>query len=142
MLSKSVSSLESKVTTLQGAVDRLSRSQAQSGATVRTSATSSGTSSGNGRVSVSAKVKVEDRYVRGTTVLPKVSTGPEGVVIIGVVMDHGGDVTSARVKSETTITDEDILDACKESALKTKFSINLDVSGKHPATITYTFTAK
>lgn len=94
------------------------------------------------RVSVTAKVKVEDRYVDRTLVLPKVTTGPQGIVIVGVIMDHGGDVTSARIQSGTTISDEDVLDACKEAALKTRFSINFDVSAKHPGTITYTFTAK
>lgn len=155
-LSKSVSSLESKVTALQGTVDKLSRSQAQSGTSARSSsmlsssqpsstgvsATSVGASSSNGRVSVSAKVKVEDRYVSGTTYLPKITTGPTGVVVVGITISHSGSVTSARVKTESTISDEDILDACKDAALRTRFNLNVDVSDKHPATITYTFTAK
>ena len=35
-----------------------------------------------------------------------------------------------------------LLDACKEAALKTRFSINTDSSNKHPGTITYTFTER
>ena len=157
-LSKSVSGLESKLIALQGTVDRLSRAQSQS-ATVAPKASSptassqatapaagstatAPSSSTPVRVSVTAKVKVEDRYVDRTLVLPKVTTGSQGIVIVGVIMDHGGNVTSARIQSGTTISDEDVLDACKEAALKTRFSINFDVSAKHPGTITYTFTAK
>ncbi len=154
-LSKSVSALESKVTTLQGTVERLSRSQSLSGgtSTVSGSATSKQTSSTggsaaarpsstSGRVSVSAKVKVENRYVSGTTYLPKVTTGPVGIVIINVSMNPIGIVGSVSVNSSSTITDEDILDQCKEAALKTSFGYNPDAPEKSSGTITYTFTAK
>lgn len=140
-LSKAVSSLETKINSLRETADPQTKNKAQLGGITRTT-TSSETTSSYGPVSVSAKVKVEDRYVQGTTVLPKVKTGPVGVVIVGVVMDHGGYVTSARIQSGSTISDEDVLDACKEAALKTNFSINTEVSAKHPATITYSFTAK
>lgn len=156
-LSKTVSNLESKVSSLQSAIDRIPRNQAQSGTTNRATApavTQSATpSSGNkestsratasyGRVSVTAKVKVEDRYVEGSTRLPNVTTGPEGKVIVGVTINYAGSVTTARIQSGSTISDEDILDACKEAALKTRFSINVSGSDRHPATITYTFTVK
>lgn len=149
-LEKRVASLESKVNTLKSSVDRLSKASSQKSQQTSTSSGQSSASTlvansgngGSGKVTVSAKVKVEDRYVNGSTVLPKVTKGPEGVVIIGIVMDKGGYVTSAKVRSGSTIKDEDILDACKEAALRTRFSMNLDVSDKHPATITYTFTAK
>ena len=156
MLSKSVNALESKVTAIQCTIDALSISRPQSGRNAGASGSSSssqvsgsgvsvstsGSSSKYSRVSVKAKVKVEDRYVSGSLVLPKVSIGPEGVVVIGVIMDNGGYVTSARAQSTSSIKDEDIIDACKEAALKTIFSMNLDVPDRHPATITYTFTAK
>ena len=140
-LSKAVSSLETKINSLRETADHQTKNKAQLGGTTRTT-TSSETTSSYGPVSISAKVKVEDRYVQGTTVLPKVKNGPVGVVIVGVVMNHGGTVTSARIQSGSTISDEDVLDACKEAALKTDFSVNIEVSEKHPATITYTFTAK
>lgn len=155
-LSKSVSSLESKVTALLGTVDRLSRSQAQSGGTSRVSgnvssgqtssvgspAAATTPSSSSGRVSVSAKVKVENRYVSGTTYLPKVSTGPAGIVIVNVSMDQVGIVGAVSVNSSSTIKDEEILDQCKEAALKTHFAYNPDAPNKSTGTITYTFTAK
>lgn len=155
-LSKSVSSLESMVIALQGTVDRLSRSQAQSGGTSRVSGSASSgqtsstgssaaatrPSSSSGRVSVSAKVKVENRYVSGSTPLPKVTTGPAGFVVINVSMDRVGIVGSVSVNPNSTITVEEILDQCKEAALKTSFAYNPDAPNKSIGTITYTFTAK
>ena len=95
-----------------------------------------------GRVSVSAKVKVENRYVHGTTYLPKVTTGPTGVVVIDVTMDCVGLVTAVSLNSKSTITDEEIVDLCKESALQTHFSYNPDAPDKIRGSITYTFVAK
>lgn len=157
-LSKTVSGLESKLTALQGTVDRLFRAQSQS-ATVAPKASSptassqatapaagstaaAPSSSTPVRVSVTAKVKVENRYVNGRTPLPAVTNGLPGTVVIGVTMNQIGDVNSASVKAGTTINDEDILDACKVAALKTQFSFNAEASSKHPGTITYTFTTK
>lgn len=155
-LSKKVSSLESKLTTIQGNFDRISRSQSQPGSSPRLSSSTSSTQTSsigaattqlkyapsNGRVSVSAKVKVENRYVSGTTYLPKVSTGPSGVVVIDVTMDQIGIVSAASLNASSTITDEDIIDLCKEAALKTRFGYNPDAPAKSKGTITYTFTAK
>lgn len=144
-LSRSVSSLESKVSALQGTVERLSRNPIKSGQTSSQSSSltkSAGTSSNNGRVSVTAKVRVDNRYVYGTTFVPKVSTGPAGVVVINVVVNRLGTVGSVSVNSSSTINDEDILDACKEAALKTDFAYNSEAPDKSRGTITYTFTAK
>ncbi len=155
-LSKSVSNLELKVSKLQDTIDRLSRSRTKSGSSTRTSrssssgqssssgtaATTTRTSSANGRVSVTAKVKVENRYVQSSTPLPEVTTGLTGVVVINVTMDRVGIVGSVSVNSSSTISDEEILDQCKEAALKTRFAYNPDAPNKSTGTITYTFTAK
>ena len=149
-LEKRVASLESKVTTLQSSVERLSKSSSQAstrtsssgGTSSGTSATTSGSANQNGRVSVSAKVKVENRYVQGTTYVPKVTTGPTGVVIINVTMDRVGIVSAVSVNAGTTIADEEIIDQCKESALKTHFAYNPDAPDKSKGTITYTFAAR
>ena len=147
-LAKTVSDLQAKVNTMQKTVDRLSsgqQSQASSGqasgtATTTRQSTSSGQS--NGRVSVTAKVRVEDRYVSGKAPLPAISTGPTGTVVIGVTMDQVGIVSKATVNSGTTISDEDVLDACKEAALKTHFGYNPEAPNHSTGTITYTFTAR
>ena len=143
-LAKSVSDLQAKVNTMQKTVDRLSSGQRQASSSQggnAASAPSSGSTKSSGRVSVTSKVKVEDRYVEKNA-LPQVSTGPEGIVIVSVTIDPGGNVSSARIGSGTTIKDEEILDKCKEAALKTRFNINVYVGSKHPGTITYTFTAR
>ncbi len=144
-LAKSVSDLQSKVNSLQKAVDRLSGGQRQASTSpVSSTATTTQLASGSkasGRVSIAAKVKVEDRYVE-KTVLPQVSTSPEGTVVVNVTIDPGGSVSGAKIGSGSTIKDEEILDKCKEAALKSKFNINVYVGSKHPGTITYTFSAK
>ena len=94
------------------------------------------------RVSVTAKVKVEDRYVSGETYLPKVTEGLVGKVVVNITIEHYGRVVSARINPGSTISDEDILDACKDAALRTSFSINTEAPSKQTATITYTFTAR
>lgn len=93
-------------------------------------------------VTVSAKVKLENRYVRGTTYLPRVSVGPEGVVIITITVDQMGRVNKVSLNTGSTISDEDIVDLCKECALKTDFSTNWDAPEKSVGKITYRFTAK
>ena len=152
-LSKAVSSLETKVAGLQGSIDRLSRSQSTAGTSSKTPSTAAPSQSSsspgvstkattsNGPVSVSVKAKVENRYVRSTSV-PKISIGPTGVVIIDVIVTKFGDVTSVAVNGDSTINDEEIIDACKEAALKTNFSYNSDAPDKTRGTISYTFTAR
>ena len=95
-----------------------------------------------GPVKVSAKVKVENRYVSGTTYLPKVSRGPVGVVVINVTMNRVGIVSAVSVNPATTISDDDIIDACKEAALKTSFGYNPEAPNKSTGTIKYIFTAR
>ncbi len=146
-LAKSVSDLQSKVNAMQKTIDRLSSGQQRQASSSQASSPStssqpSSTGKSSGKLSVTAKVKVEDRYVNGRTPLPAVSTGPAGVVVIGVTMNRVGIVSKATVNSGTTITDEDILDACKEAALKTSFAYNPDAPNHSVGTITYTFTAR
>ena len=146
-LAKSVSDLQSKVNAMQKTIDRLSSGQqrqtsSSQASSPSTSSQPSSTGKSSGKLSVAAKVKVEDRYVNGRTPLPAVSTGPAGVVVIGVTMNRVGIVSKATVNSGTTITDEDILDACKEAALKTSFAYNPDAPNHSVGTITYTFTAR
>ena len=61
-----------------------------------------------------------------------------------IYVDYSGDVKSAKLKSTTGITNEDVIEACKKAALKTSFNSNLDMGmgEKQAGTITYTFTAK
>ena len=140
LLSKTVNQLCDRIDSLQmQSPTRVVSSVVQKPKASQAAVPSSG---GVGRVAVSAKAKVENRYVSGTTYLPKVSTGPTGVVVINVTMDRIGIVGSVSVNSATTILDEDVIDACKEAALKTGFGYNPDAPNKSTGTITYTFTAR
>lgn len=147
-LANTVSDLQAKVNTMQKTIDRLSSGQQrqassnQGSGTATTSPPASGSGQSYGRVTITSKVKVEDRYVSGKAPMPSVTTGPSGVVVIGVTMDQVGIVSKATVNSGTTIIDEDVLDACKEAALKTHFGYNPDAPSHSVGTITYTFTAR
>ena len=155
-LSKKVSELEESLSYVRRLIDRPPKNPEQPGMTAKPSSSSPSSQSSRQetpittnqpantqvRVSVSAKVKVENRYVSGTTYLPKVTTGPTGTVVINVSMDRVGIVSSASVNSASTIFDEDIIDACKEAALKTSFGYNPEAPQKSTGTITYTFSPK
>lgn len=158
-LSKAVSALESKVTNMVGTVDRLSSSQKNSGNAAKPAVTTTSSSSPKtetvkdnpapstnvaayGRVSISGKVKLENRYASFGAELPKLAKGPAGVVVIGITVNRIGKVVSVRVNPGTSIVDEDIIDACKDAALRTDFSYNPEATDKQQGTITYTFTAK
>ena len=90
-----------------------------------------------------AKARVEDRYVEYELVLPVGEFTEEGTVVINVAVDYFGAVTSTSVKS-STIADEDVQYACREAALKTRFSHNIHAGHDSRArgTITYTFLAQ
>ena len=155
-LSRAVSSVETKVAALQRSVDRLSRGQSTAGTSSKNPSTAAPSQSSspsnpvvsttattpNGPISVAAKAKVENRYVDGIVHVPRISSGPTGVVIIDVTVIRLGNVTAVSVNSGSTINDESIIDACKETALKTQFSYNPEAPDKTRGTITYTFKAK
>lgn len=149
-LSQMVTSLGSKVTALQGSVDQLSRAQSKPATEVaapksepvsKPMATAASIPS-YGKVSVTAKAKVENRVVSRDIVLPKVSSGPSGTVVINVSVNRIGMVGSVSVNSASSIKDEDIIDLCKEAALRTDFAFNPEAPHKSNGTIIYTFTTK
>ena len=143
-LQSRIETLQGKVETVQADVNRLSKGVTKK--TMTTTAASEKTEdkapAASGKVSVSAKVKVENRYVNGKTPLPQVTDGPVGVVVIGLTIDQIGIVGKVSVESGTTIDDEEIIDLCKEAALKTNFAYNPEAPDKSTGTITYTFKAK
>ena len=91
----------------------------------------------------SVKVRVEDRYVQGETELPAGKFNEEGTVVVKVLIDFGGSVVSTSIQS-STVTDEDVQYACREAALKTRFSYNVHAGAdsRLAGTITYTFSAQ
>jgi TonB family protein len=89
------------------------------------------------------KVRVEDRYVQGEPELPAGKFNEEGTVVVKVLIDFMGGVTSTSIQS-STVTDEDVQYACREAALKTRFSPNVHAGSdsRLAGTITYTFSAQ
>lgn len=161
-LNKKVSALEQKVKTLQSKVNELSRlpkpapitpTQKTTPASTSTStatstpkstspAPSTATSSPQAKPTlpkVDAKVRVENRYVDSRTYLPKAVAGVTGTVIITVKVNRLGTVTSVSVNNSSTITDEDVIYNCKETALRTAFAYNPEAPNTTYGTITYTF---
>ena len=88
----------------------------------------------------SAKVRINDRYVEGKTYLPEGKFTEKGTVTVAIYVDFLGTVSKTEISS-ATIQDEDVQYACREAALKTRFS--LDVHAGHDnllkGTILYEF---
>ncbi len=90
----------------------------------------------------SAKIRVENRYAE-RTYLPEGYFKEEGTVVVKVDVDWFGKVVETSIQS-STISDEDLQYACREAALRTKFSSNTHDGPDYrlTGTITYTFEAR
>lgn len=91
------------------------------------------------RLKVKSSYRMEDRYVRYEVYEPQELGNAEGIVKLDITIDFSGDVKSAKLNSASTITDEEVIEACKKAALKTDFNLNLDAPKLQQGTITYTF---
>ena len=94
------------------------------------------------KVEVTTKYRLEDRYVTYKVKEPDLIGNQAGEVVLNILVDKVGSVRSAKLKSATGITDEEVIEACKKAALQTNFNSNYDHSDNRPGTITYIFTAK
>ncbi len=90
------------------------------------------------RLKVKSSYRMEDRYSYGVYD-PQELGNAEGIVKLDITIDFSGDVKSAKLNSASTITDEEVIEACKKAALKTRFNLNLDAPKLQQGTITYTF---
>lgn len=90
------------------------------------------------RLKVKSSYRMEDRYSYGVDD-PEELGNAEGIVKLDITIDFSGDVKSAKLNSSSTITDEEVIEACKKAALKTDFNLNLDAPKIQQGTITYTF---
>lgn len=91
------------------------------------------------RLKVKSSYRMEDRYVRYEVYEPQELGNAEGIVKLDITINYSGDVKSAKLNSASTITDEEVIEACKKAALKTDFNLNLDAPKLQQGTITYTF---
>lgn len=146
-LSEQVCALNARVDSVMARNRAIASPQKSTATTTKAAATQTpaSTSTKNAtsdRISITTKAKVENRYLPNGAVLPRISHGPTGTVVINVTMNFLGKVNAVSVNSKSTIMDEEIIDACKEAALRTGFSSNTDAPSKQTGTITYTFQPK
>ena len=87
---------------------------------------------------VKSSYRMEDRYSYGVYD-PEELGNAEGIVKLDITISTIGQVNSAKLNSASTITDEEVIEACKKAALKTDFNLNLDAPKLQQGTITYTF---
>ncbi len=91
------------------------------------------------RLKVKSSYRMEDRYVGYKVYEPQELGSAEGIVKLDITIDIYGQVKSAKLNSASTITDEEVIEACKKAALKTMFNLNSDAPKLQQGTITYTF---
>lgn len=96
------------------------------------------------RIVVDTKYRIEDRYVRYKIEKPELKGNEVGNVVINILVNRSGYVNSAKLKSATGITNEEVIEACKKAALKTGFNYDTDADydEKKRGTITYIFSEK
>lgn len=96
------------------------------------------------KITVSSKYRLEDRYVSYKVSEPEFLGDQIGEVVLDILVDRDGDVKSAKLQSSTGITNEDVIEACKKAALKTRFNHNFDLprDSKQSGTISYIFSTK
>ena len=90
------------------------------------------------RLKVKSSYRMEDRYSYGVDD-PQELGNAEGIVKLDITIDIYGQVKSAKLNSASTITDEEVIEACKKAALRTMFNLNSDAPKLQQGTITYTF---
>ncbi len=90
------------------------------------------------RLKVKSSYRMEDRYSYGVYD-PEELGNAEGIVKLDITISTIGQVNSAKLNSASTITDEEVIEACKKAALKTRFNYNYDAPKLQQGTITYTF---
>lgn len=94
------------------------------------------------KFNVEISARVEDHYLLESAVTPTLKEGEVGAVVVEITVNKIGKVTKAAIDNGTTISNDKVLQACKEAALKTRFSFNEDSSNKTKGTITYKITKK
>lgn len=86
------------------------------------------------RLKVKSSYRMEDRYSYGVDDPQEL-----GNADVDITISTLGQVKSAKLNSASTITDEEVIEACKKAALKTMFNLNSDAPRLQQGTITYTF---
>jgi hypothetical protein len=91
------------------------------------------------KITVKSKYRVEDRYVDSYIKQPEIIGDETGQVELNIRIQFSGQVTSVKLKNAIGITNEEVIEACKKAALRTKFNLNVHQNEPQPGTITYFF---
>lgn len=94
------------------------------------------------KMTVSSTYRLEDRYVSYKVYEPEYLGNTEGKVVIDITVKRNGNVAQARLNANSTISDEEVVEACKKAALKTDFNYKSDINDDQPGLIIYTFAKK
>ncbi len=105
-----------------------------------------GHSQGNtnvGKTSGEPNARLKGRSVVGTLPKPVYSVQNGGTVVVDILVDRQGNVTSAQPGGAgTTVTDLELWQAARKAALNTQFNMKADAPPQQAGTITYIFKLK
>ncbi|HIZ85115.1 MAG TPA: hypothetical protein IAC04_01300 [Candidatus Coprenecus stercoravium] len=98
---------------------------------------------GEGNPDGKPTARLEGRTVMGNLPLPEYSVEKSGTVVVRILVDQYGNVTSATpgIKG-TTVQDAVLWEAAKEAALKAKFNLSADAPAVQEGSISYVFTLR
>lgn len=95
----------------------------------------------SGSLSGEPSAQLSGRQILGSLPLPSYSQNDAGTVVIRIIVDASGNVTSASVRPKgTTVSNSRMREAAREAALKAKFSTGSSVAQE--GTITYIFSLR
>lgn len=89
---------------------------------------------------ISANARVKGRTIVGSLPVPNIAKNKQGIVIVTVKVDQYGNVTEAIPGAEgTTITDKELWNAARNTAMKAHFNMNASSPALQTGTITFYF---
>ncbi|MCI2082615.1 MAG: TonB family protein [Bacteroidales bacterium] len=95
----------------------------------------------SGTLAGEPSAQLAGRQIMGSLPLPSYSQNESGTVVIRIIVDASGNVTSATIQPKgTTVSNSKMREAAREAALKAKFSTGSSVAQE--GTITYIFHLK
>ena len=93
-----------------------------------------------GRTAGEPNAKLKGRTVVGTLPKPAYSVQIGGVVVVDILVDRHGNVTSAVPGGTgTTVSDKTLWESARKAALNTQFNVKADAPPQQSGTITYIF---
>lgn len=93
-----------------------------------------------GKTSGQPNARLKGRTVVGTLPKPQYSVQNSGTVVVDILVDRYGNVTSAVPGGAgTTVSDKTLWEAARKAALNTQFNVKADAPLQQSGTITYIF---